>query len=209
MDTLKKLLELAKMGPHLNEDDWKMLLHAAHEAEDLGGVLLASNHLNIKPPKDILESLLLTFIVGASCEKTFAVKKLLGRELDVVERDLLIEALILSGNTQDFFEYIQIGNKVILGMLHTTVALSAMIQVRKKRGLPPIRKINLKSWAYLYREELSLFSPKIKICFGCEKSVTGNFPIFFEETMNRFLGILLAEHLITPKCAQWVIAESL
>lgn len=203
MDTaIEELLRQGLLGTTLTPIDWNILLQDASDSGSLHGVLVASHKLKIKPPKAILENLLLTALCSGECIIALDACKELQRDLIEKEKNILAESTILSGNVQEFFECFTIDDPGTLGMFHTTIAIATGRLLRKNKGLELPTRVNLHSWVKIYHKELSLFNPIARYVLESDTPPAGIFFVFSKETCAKFLGALLVENFITKECAR-------
>jgi hypothetical protein len=204
--SIKELLRGARLALSLTPIDWDILIKDASDSGSLDGVLVAANKLHIMPPAEALENLLLTSLCSGKGAVAFATCKALNRTLTEEEGNILTESTILAGGVEDFLKHPGVTNFTTLTMLHTTIALGVGRTLRLKRKSEPLpQRINLNSWVDSYHRELSPFGitahKEIKVYAG----IPGHFYLFSRDTLNRLLGALLMDGVISKECLKTIL----
>lgn len=193
----------------LTKNDWQILLQDASDIDSLDGVLIASQKLQRKPPRVTLENILLTALCGGDYNIAKKAHKVLARELTESEKAVILEGSILLGKVQGIVDNITITNKGMLSMLHTAIAISVFSLLKKKRGEPFPKIVNLHTWAKTYEREYSHFNLKPKLTIEALSPISGTFFIFTEESIRTLTGALLGNDIITKVCAEKIHSFSL
>lgn len=201
----KSVAELKRqgmLGSVLTKEDWQVLLQEASDIGSLNGVLVASQKLQCKPSKEILENLLLSALCKGDCGVARKAHRVLERELTETEKAIMLGGAILLGKVGEIVDNIKITNKGMLSMLHTATAISVFNLLRQKRGVSFPKTINFHTWVRTYWREYSYFNLKPKHTIVTTSPISGTFLIFTEESKRTLTGALLSNDIITRECAE-------